>query len=1579
MFLLRSVVYFILLAPGFNNYPQINLYMTDETIDDKMIDTIHQHNCLYVDTSMNDERNADQIISYCMSERPSKWHIHTSNHDEIFTFAELYQRKITSHQLCTWSAPMDVVERYQLYLNELTNSNQTQMSTQLFYNCTLSYFGSVCQYSIDDYNPHQSSLYEIINQFYSYEYESNTFTCYIHVQCNRGQYPSCLDWSEICDGKIDCMDGGLDEEHCWQLEINNCEEDEYRCRNGQCIPYTFFRDDHVVPDCLDGSDEVAKNPHIYDDCDRSEPTLACEDIVCAINSDYMQSPLTSSCKIKRNDLLLKTMFLKKSDSIFDSCWSALICILHIEPMPISKQCISRCQSGACDEIINNTCPHMLYLPTVPIIFNEVYFVYTKENTRFSLLSAPAPDYICFKGQLCSEFFSKYKHILLQNTTCYSPTSLELKYFPSRNTWTHLYVTPLLKLLHKCYAIMSNSSTLCNRSTMYQCVNSSKCINQDRLNDGIVDCFYLDDEQFDVSNNTYSLERVKKHFKCQNTNQYISYRLVNDGNCHCNEYENELCDDEFSNIHFSRKHISFQTICDGFTELIPLVINGRNETDETDCEQWYCNNTYTRCNGFWNCLNGADEVDCDSQPLLSCPLLHHICVSNQTKQLTCLPIKKANDGNIDCIGATDEPILCRKNHHIHTDAYFYCGNNSQRTCIYSSDLCDRYGHCKYRDDELFCDENRNITVYNTICNTWHIDKRSYVENFFCERLKDSHKPTVVHFQLSSDGNLINNVTKSNENRIHTHLFSRQTRQNCHRGFPLRVWLDKYRNLTITTCLCPPSFYGDVCQYQNQRISLTLQFRALSDAWRTPFVLVVLLIDDSDEKTIHSHEQITYLPIRDCHVKFHAYLLYLLRPKIHSRNYSVHIDIYEKFSLTYRGSWLLSLRFSFLPVHRLVAQLDIPPNFVSIERCSDKRCVHGYCTRYSNKQNNYTTFCRCQQGWSGQYCTIPHACKCSLESLCIGTLANNRSLCVCPINRFGSQCLLNNTLCELDPNTKCLNGGQCIPVSEHTGPKKKFKCICSKGFSGIRCELADTKIIISFHTNIRVSQAMLIHFIRVINNTPPERVTTFKATPVHQNSITIYWSHPFHLIFLELLNKSYYLAVVQKQFQPSIQILKKIDPSDRCEHINDLFNETIIKLHLIRRIKYYHIPCQEHSSNLSCFYDDTHLCLCENHGLHRLANCFEFDHQMKMDCLGQSGCENGAQCFQDSSDCSQTSICVCPPCFYGVRCQFSTSGFGLSLDAILGYHILPNVSILHQRYAVQFSAVLTTIMVVVGLINGTFSLITFQNKKLREAGCGSYLIGSSITTLLTMTLFGFKFWILLSSQMSLTINKVFLYAQCLMIDFLIRICLSMDQWLNACVAAERAITALQKAQFNKKKSKKIAKYVIIALFVLTTSTAIHDPIHRRLFDDNDGDEKRIWCIVTYSPRLQQFNSAIHLFHFFAPFFINLISSVAILRAKARQKAIVQPHCTYGQLLREQFQQHNRLVIAPFILVILAFPRVVISFVSGCMKSAKQSWVFLMGYFISFFPPMLTFLIFVLPSKLYTEEFRKSVKKCWTIIKM
>ncbi len=73
-------------------------------------------------------------------------------------------------------------------------------------------FGNQCQYRFE---LNVSSFTEIVQaQFLAatagIEAENDIIgSCYIHLKCNLGPPPACLDWREICDGKVDCMDGGL--------------------------------------------------------------------------------------------------------------------------------------------------------------------------------------------------------------------------------------------------------------------------------------------------------------------------------------------------------------------------------------------------------------------------------------------------------------------------------------------------------------------------------------------------------------------------------------------------------------------------------------------------------------------------------------------------------------------------------------------------------------------------------------------------------------------------------------------------------------------------------------------------------------------------------------------------------------------------------------------------------------------------------------------------------------------------------------------------------------------------------------------------------------------------------------------------------------------------------------------------------------------------------------------------------------------------------------------------------------------------------------------------------------------------
>jgi hypothetical protein len=336
----------------------------------------------------------------------------------------------------------------------------------------------------------------------------------------------------------------------------------------------------------------------------------------------------------------------------------------------------------------------------------------------------------------------------------------------------------------------------------------------------------------------------------------------------------------------------------------------------------------------------------------------------------------------------------------------------------------------------------------------------------------------------------------------------------------------------------------------------------------------------------------------------------------------------------------------------------------------------------------------------------------------------------------------------------------------------------------------------------------------------------------------------------------------------------------------------------------------------------------------------------------------------------------------------------------------------------SAALTMIMFAGGLINSVLSLLTFKSIELRKVGCGIYLLSSSVTSLLTISMLTVKFWFIVLTQINASVNLSVLRRGCVSVEPLLKFFVYLDTWLNACVAVERAIHVSKGVKFNKEKSKRIARWIITILPLFVMTTIIHEPIHRNLLEyttekykskqyenwtnesmeyetgkknsekyetakeelqkyetannesKNYETENHVLCVINYSRSVQDYNTVILFFHLIAPFVANLFSALYIIFGSARQRSVARTHQTYKEHVLEQLSEHKQLLISPVVLLILSLPRLVISLVSGCVNASNNPWLYLCGYFISFTPSMLMFVVFVFPSKLYMKTFKESL---------
>lgn len=334
----------------------------------------------------------------------------------------------------------------------------------------------------------------------------------------------------------------------------------------------------------------------------------------------------------------------------------------------------------------------------------------------------------------------------------------------------------------------------------------------------------------------------------------------------------------------------------------------------------------------------------------------------------------------------------------------------------------------------------------------------------------------------------------------------------------------------------------------------------------------------------------------------------------------IDAFEKSTLEYRASWSYPILFPFLPVYRLAIDITIPASRSEIQFDScPLACQHGRCARFENAPQD--SFCQCDVGWFGSRCTLRSECNCSPDSLCLGSV-HNRSLCLCPLSKFSHRCLLTQSVCQIDT---CKNGGQCIPINA-----VNFKCICQNGYHGSQCEKTSTHVTLFVPKDMNIMQPLFVHFITVMQDSQPYRTTFIKKNICDQKSISFLMEHPIHLVFTEFFNR-YYLNLIQLINTPITQLSINVSLSHRCASIDELFNSSIVSLPVLRRIKYYHIPCQE-QVQLSCFVDEIHMCLCDQN---RYTNCFNFDHNVTYDCKNANNCQRMVRCLDDDHvSCSAT---------------------------------------------------------------------------------------------------------------------------------------------------------------------------------------------------------------------------------------------------------------------------------------------------------------------------------------------------------
>ncbi|CAF3019750.1 unnamed protein product [Rotaria sp. Silwood2] len=499
--------------------------------------------------------------------------------------------------------------------------------------------------------------------------------CYTTLICDYGLL--CLDWRDICDGKQQCM-SGYDEENCDKLEFNECDDDEYRCMNGMCIPDEYFLDGEY--DCMDFTDEK----QLFDDenCTYQAANLECDDRICLPNRwscgdgqcikqrfDFQNTKLVGiDCTSKRSEYYICELYGRykrwtlpngkcypsnryeesnaKNRTIDQECIYLTKCALS---QGAEKQC--PCNGTSCVDALSKVCPPVnIQYPNGGIIAPYIRHFYNATRNWKQKHS----DLMVFNATIKCRGYMIYQYTtILPYLFEYDLRDFEV--FLCSNSSTSSII-PMNGYDTYCY----NDSMTFNNHPYYFidiCKYSRECISAYRIGDGVVNCQDKMDENQNEINISGACQNVQRQrFRC--SSEESSCLHVNnlgdfDSNCNNNYDESWMGTD----MMLSKVDCNSQLKdgCQFIRQYITISWSSNTNNNNNNNSTLHLSSTRipfrAYCDTFWDLYSKDDEN------VTTCRTWW-ICLEEQWQCRTgqCINKKWVLDGEWDCIDASDEESI-----------------------------------------------------------------------------------------------------------------------------------------------------------------------------------------------------------------------------------------------------------------------------------------------------------------------------------------------------------------------------------------------------------------------------------------------------------------------------------------------------------------------------------------------------------------------------------------------------------------------------------------------------------------------------------------------------------------------------------------------------------------------------------------------------------------------------------------------------------------------------------------------------------------------------------------------------------
>lgn len=191
--------------------------------------------------------------------------------------------------------------------------------------------------------------------------------------------------------------------------------------------------------------------------------------------------------------------------------------------------------------------------------------------------------------------------------------------------------------------------------------------------------------------------------------------------------------------------------------------------------------------------------------------------------------------------------------------------------------------------------------------------------------------------------------------------------CNRGIAVR----RHDNTILDACFCPPSYYGQFCQYFSARLTVVTHFDDLTNTLSSTMkILAVLLLNDM--VVAHHEFHFTYA-LNDLRKKHKFYFVHGRPHNLSTNaNYQVRFELYRLHldsKIEFLAVWLYPMGFNFLPSNRLARVLKYRGPINDPQHiCLQNNPCHNNSTCYplSNVKDRKAYWCDCGDQFNGKNC-------------------------------------------------------------------------------------------------------------------------------------------------------------------------------------------------------------------------------------------------------------------------------------------------------------------------------------------------------------------------------------------------------------------------------------------------------------------------------------------------------------------------------------------------------------------------------------------------------------------------------------